>query len=239
MKKIFSPEVVEPVLGYVKVIEKDEYGEKVGIKYKRTPLHVDYGPGPGFAPSRRVEDKEVLTNEDGFNAVGSRVDNSDTEIHLPVLDLDGGAKVQAVKVGSKAVLFAAPRDKELEFGKYGPNSLLRDVLGDNRIDVEVFTSPVNRYSKMMQCTYYEGDAVTALALRSREPGVFRAVESTQDEHGHLYIQQVFGVEDHKALLTELGSIGIIDEEWRQLAEREGMGIVRTPWTKRQGVYKRS
>ena len=75
------------------------------------------------------------------------------------------------------------------------------------------------------------------AWRSKEPNIFTAVDSTQKKHSHLYIQQIFGAVDHRTLIDELGNIGVIGEEWQQLTEQEGMGIVRTPWTKREGVHK--
>lgn len=243
MSKEFTPETVNVVLGKVRTDLPDKYEVEYGIIAKRTPLHVDYGRGPGFAPSREAASIE---DADEFNAVGSRVNRSSTDLlaeaHLPVLDLDGGAKVQVVKAGSKAILYANPvggAEREKLAGKYGPSSMLRDVLGDNGIDVEVFQSGVQTYSPFTERSYYHGNRVVALALRTKEPEVFVAIDSTQEGHSHLYIQQPFSAEDHKTLIDELGNTGVVSEHWQQLTAREGMGIVRTPWTKRKGIHKRT
>ncbi|OVE79308.1 hypothetical protein BVY00_00570 [bacterium G20] len=242
MKKQFKAETVDIVLGKIRTDLKDTHGNQFGIIAKRTPLHVDYGPGPGFVPSRIAE---TIVDEYEFNAVGSKVSRRDgllEETHLPVLDIDGGAKVQTVGIGSKALIGALhlyPDEARKYAGKYGPASLLRDVLGDNGIDLEVFESGVTSYSRTMQRTNFHGSRVVALALRTKAPDTFVAVDSTQEGHSHLYIQQPFGAEDHKTLIGELGNVGVIGEEWQQLTEREGMGIVRTPWTERKRFHKRS
>ncbi|MBI1952294.1 hypothetical protein HYS42_01050 [Candidatus Saccharibacteria bacterium] len=242
MKKKFSPETVKQVLGNGKLRIGDGLGDPLTLAISRTPLHVDYSPGPEFEPARSASN---IKNADEFNAVGSLVRTRDVqgEVHLPVLDMDGGARVQAIKIGSKALLFALPQrtneEAKMFTKKYGPASLLRDVLGDNGIELEVFQNAVHTYSRMMERSEYEGDRVTALALRTIEKGVFDAVDSTNEGHSHLYINRVFSGADHGVLLRELVNIGFIGEDWHKLAENEGMGIVRTPWTQGQKIRKRS
>lgn len=242
MNKEFSPKTVKQVLGSGSLPIIDGIGDRLTLKLTRSPLHVDFGPGPGFEPARLAANVE---NADEFNAVGSLVRTSDlrAEMHLPVLDLDGGARVQALKIGSKALLFALPqrtnKDAKAFANKYGPASLLRDVLGDNGIELEIFQNAVHTYSRMMERNYYEGDRVTALALRTKEKGAFAAADSTNEGHAHLYINRAFNAADHKTLLSELGNIGFIGQGWHKLAKKEGMGIVRTPWTEGQRIHRRS
>lgn len=223
MIKAHYPETVKQILGTANLSS-----DGLPMGQSRTPLHVDYGSLPGgFA---RAQETHQVNDEEIFNAIGSRV-WTNPEVHLPVLDLDHGATVQAIKLGSKAVVFASSK------GKYDPSSLLRDVLGDNGIDAEVFRSPTMEHSNFMQRTYFRGMAVTSLALRSKDTDVFVAVDSTQERHSHLYIQQAFSDEDHKTLIDELEELGVITPTWRSIVEQEGMGVVRTPWTKREDVYK--
>lgn len=231
MKKTFDSKTRAAVLGVHSLGEYEVFRGSIG----RTPLHVNFGPGPDFAPSRPAEGIE---DRNEFNAVGSRGAKIGPEGHLPVLDLDGGGTVQSVNVGSKAILYAIHKigfqSRRPYVGKYGPNSILRDVLGDHRLDLEVFESLVGQGIGSPI-----GSAVTAIVLRSKERDMFAAVDSTQEGHSHLYIQNHFNGADHGTLLGELARIGILDKEWLRLAEQEGMGIVRAPWTKREGVEKRS
>jgi hypothetical protein len=224
MRRKFNLETVEAVMG-----------QPVAL---RTPLHVEYGSGPNFAPSGPIGN-EYITDEKAFNAVGSR-SWSKPDFHLPVLDLDGGAGVQLVGSGSKAIINADPRTSFQEtMDMYTPHSILRDILGDNKIEVEIFEEPVSEYDSLTTNHHYLGSRVTSLALRSKDRGMFDVADSTQQGHSHLYIQHLFSDTDHQALITELGTIGIISPIWQKLVEDEGMGIVRTPWTQKEVAHRGS
>lgn len=224
MKNTFGSPTIEKVLG----MEARIYERGPGVHAQRTPLHVEFGTGPDFAPATPLEH---LGDAETFNAVGSRgialsPYPKQKEVHLPVIDVDGGAAVHQRKFGSKAILYAT------RAGTYRPTSRLRDVLGDNGIDLEVFEAVSASFGNFLARTYVDGKVVTALALRSKESDLFEVAASTQQNHNHLYIQRAFSSEDHDDLIHELAETGIITEEWRQLTEESGMGIVRTPWTEK-------
>lgn len=234
MEQEFTPQTVEAVLGGPK-----QPGS--GHPYwQRIPLHIDFPERPaadGFATPSRIEFGYARSSPEMFNAVGSRVDDGVNEVHLPVIDVDGGAELQEVH-DSKVILMADPNrqrtDKEIP--SYGPHSLLRDVLGDNGIEVEVFDYPVEQYAKMMATNYIVGQRVAALVLRSKGQGVFDVVDSTKNGHNHVFIQRPFQELDHKRLIEELGRLGIISPSWQGIVEDEGMGIVRTPWTEKSAKH---
>jgi hypothetical protein len=216
MKRDYSPETLSTVNG--------------NGAFRRTQLHVDFGPGPGFVSAEKIEDHG---SEERFNAIGSIVPNRANSIHLPVIDVDGGVKVQNKPFRgshgfiSKAILVASHK------GEYTPDSELRDVLGDYGIDLEVFQAPnLEPDGYMMESYRLNGARVGSIVLRSRQFHNFETVASTTKGHSHLYIQEAFHDEDHKTLINELGRVGIVSPEWQQLTEQEGMSIVRTPWTKR-------
>ncbi|GEM_PF-4328426 len=220
MIKEISPASTDMVLKMVR------HGESL---LERTPLHIAFGEGPDFAPAELATDKNDPAS---FNAIGSQ--NSyephrfgSDKLHLPVIDVDGGVALQTVKTGSKAILTACHRN-----GEYTSDSLLRDVLGDHGIDLEVFQRSSVRPS-MFGATAIALSQVEAIVLRSKNSGIFEAVDSTSEGHGHLYIQEAFGTSDHTTLIQELGKVGIISEAWLGLTEEAGMGIVRTPWTQKE------
>jgi hypothetical protein len=199
--------------------------------YPRTPLHISFDSKSNKVPARPLPsfDDEFKTR---FNAVGSRVINRSGEIHLPVLDVDGGVIVQTrpfkphQSSSVKAIL------KAQYPGEYTANNDLKDVLGDYGFDLEVFQIPQLTHSNFTMATYFECMRVNALVLRSKDSEVFDAVDSTQKGHNHLYIQREFEEGDHITLIRELGAVGIISSDWQSMVEQEGMGIVRTPWTKK-------
>src|SRR5690242_3100808 len=123
MKREFTPRTRDSVLGNV---------NKDSAQLKRIPLHVEFGTaGSGFAKAELLSFEEA-GNATLFNGIGSRNDTLSGRVgryHLPVIDVDGGASTQ--RTGCKAILGVAYE------GEYGPASLLRDVLGDNGIDLEV------------------------------------------------------------------------------------------------------
>lgn len=183
---------------------------------RRSALNICYGAVVQPTPPYTFVEPNIPAL---FNTVGSRVKNHDAnELHLPVIDLNGGVIVQ--RLGAKAILYAPqlPEGKKEKTAKqYTPESLLRDILGDNGIDLEVFGA----------------HAVRAIVLRSRGKRPFMAKSSSSEGHSHLYVQQAFSKDNHAALLDELARVGIISETWAEYARVAGMGIVRTPWnTKR-------
>jgi hypothetical protein len=125
---------------------------------------------------------------------------------------------------------ATPKLKEST--GYGPQSLLRDVLGDNGIDLEVFEYEAEELDTMMMSYRNKGRRVGAIVLRAPEEEVFDVADSTQEGHSHVYIQRKFGETDHQTLISELGSIGIVSEVWCKLTLDEKQGFLRTPWTEK-------
>lgn len=248
IEKEFTPEVVETILGGP---NRPGSGQP---HWQRTPLHVDFQEGSHGETSESAFPKATTTVHtdfaEDFNAIGSRVKDSANAVHLPVLDLDGGAETQAVK-GSKVMIGKSPAKRvsyqiglsrysfKPEAKSYGPRSLLRDVLGDNGIDLEVFEFPVTEYSRMTAQTSIVGTQVTAIVLRATESGIFEVAQSTQEGHSHLYIQAPFSDDDHRTLISELGSIGMISPHWEEITEAHGMGIVRSPWTKKAVTHQPS
>jgi hypothetical protein len=195
-------------------------------KTSRTPLHVDFEAGSNKVPAKEIDiykrdGAQSVFDFEYFNAIGSRLLNG--KAHKPILDVDHGAIIQNVR-GSKAILGANHK------GTYRPISMLRDLLGDHQIDLEVFEYPELRHVHMTGRDELNAIRVGSVVLRHKEPDVFEEMPSTTDNHSHLYIQQEFSDSDHSSLITELGALGIISEDWENLVEQEGMGIVRTPWT---------
>jgi hypothetical protein len=190
----------------------------------RTPLHVPFSLDANLTPAEKLDVSE-FDNPECFNAVGSLMVGS--RKHKPVIDVDGGARTQKVKKGSKVILQAA------HDGTYSPDSMLRDVLGDYGIEAEIFTCPILTKGMMSIHTSIDRLQVGSIILRSLEADIFEAVASTSKDHSHLYIQKGFLPGDHKTLIKELGSVGIISPGWQALVAQEGMGIVRTPWTEKE------
>ena len=208
MSAEYSPSIINEILGNVE--PEPTHGSAL---LRRSALHIDYGAAKQPpAPLYTVVDPNIPVL---FNTVGSRVSNENIgELHLPVIDLNGGVIVQ--RLGARAILYAPrkPEDKKDKSTKeYAPESLLRDILGDHRIDLEVFGA----------------HEISAIVLRSRGKHPFIAKKSSNEGHGHLYIQQAFTKDDHAALLDELVKVGITSEKWAKLVQLAGMGIIRTPW----------
>lgn len=219
MERAFTPETIQAIVRNVP-------GGAFSAYQERTPLHVNFSAGKTFVGAAPLLDVETK-NQDLFNAIGSAVRHAEEESHLPVIDVDGGATAQHFKHGSKVVLGASHE------GRYEPSSLLRDVLGDYHIQLEVFQHPTFRYSTFAAGKLYDGERVGAIVLRSTKQLLFEAVNSTTPDHAHVYIQREFNPTDHRTLIQELGKVGVISPAWQQLAEETGMGIVRTPWTQKQ------
>lgn len=191
----------------------------------RTPLNVEFGNQFGFVEPEILHGFDNSVVPSIFNAVGSRVYNGQN--HLPIIDADFGAEVDAGRQGRKVVLNARG-------GSYTSSSSLRDVLGDNQIELEVFTrqglkstTEMGVVSHRMEIT---GPHVGAIVMRSAREGTFASVRSTTPNHAHLYIQQSFSDSDNAALIDELEKVGAISENWANLTRESGMGILRTPWT---------
>lgn len=189
----------------------------------RTPLHVDFAGNDGFVPAEVLDINDYYNDLTRFNAVGSRAVKSGKIIHLPVIDVDGGAQLQKVKNGTKVVLGVGYS------GTHEPTSMLRDLLMDHDIDSEVFTVPAFSHGIMSGMSFNRMQP-KALVLRSESPDAFEVIDSTSDGHHHLYIQENFSDTDHKTFIKELGTLGVIGPDWQKLVEQERMGIVRTPWT---------
>lgn len=239
LEREFTPELTQQILGRY---YPDDARRNCDYR-QRSPLHIDFTHHQavgGFAPAFGAKS---LDDAEEFNAVGSRV-GTDGTTHMPVIDADGGASVQEVK-GSKVIIYPAPQSpinsyqvglQRFSFGRetisYTPGSLLRDVLGDNGIDLEVFEEPQQQWRPAAESYEIAGKKLTAIVLRARERDVFDVVDSTKERHSHVYIQREFQESDHQTLITELGSLGIITARWQQIVEHEGMGIVRTPWTEK-------
>jgi hypothetical protein len=214
LEREFSPQVVQRILP-----KSDAAG------YHRTPLHIDFPERQlenDFAPVSDIEAACASSNPEVFNAIGSRFE-SGAPAHYPVIDINGGAELQTVK-GSKVIINTwSTFDSRYPWKDYSPQSLLRDVLGDSGIDVEVFHLPHRKITRW---------TVESLVLRSNEEDIFDVADSTQEYHSHLYIQQAFGETDHQTLISELGSLGILSPRWQMITKKEGMSIVRTPWTEK-------
>ena len=195
------------------------------IPLGRTPLYVEFSHRSNCVPASTLEPWDYRQSET-FNAIGSANyfttgQNETTPLHLPVLDIDGGAETFRTRHGSKAIIYPLNPNQ----ARYPIHSDIREILGDNDIDLEIMQSsrPGN------------GSVVTnlaALVLRSKSPAAFVAAESTQNRHSHLYIQQSFSHTDHFELLANLVELNIVSPAWHRLTVQEGMGIVRTPWTKK-------
>lgn len=223
MKREFSSETVEALL-------TAHPGEFARGEQSRTPLHIQFswhGKEPAQPISREAQGANSILNPNLFNAIGSKLVRGTG--HKPVLDVDGGALIQEVTTGSKVIMNAAYN------GEYAPTSMLRDVLGDNGIDAEVFTfsRAVSHLSDNINTR------VSAVVLRSKDKGVFEAVDSTTERHSHVYIQQELSDSDHSTLLQELGALGIVSSSWLKMVENEGMGVLRTPWTEKAPRHHRS
>jgi hypothetical protein len=141
----------------------DTVSAVMGMRYdapsivQRTPLHIDYEHSGLAIPELLLGiewDDPVI-----FNAIGSaNRSHPDCDVmHLPVIDVDGGARTTEFKLGSKAVLKAAYR------GEYTASSDLRDVLGDNGMELEVF----DKHSRSGL-----HNEVGSIVLRSKKNGVF-------------------------------------------------------------------
>ena len=220
----FNPDTLRVVMG-----PESQTHTVMGIE--RTPLNIEFSRVFSMAPSSVLGENEYSTEPESFNAIGSanRHGAHENDLHhLPVIDVDGGAIVTtAGRSGSKAILKTVAGG-----GQYTPDSQLRDVLGDNGIDLEVFD----------KVDYHPGGGwggsvhtrVGAIVLRSKYPGTFVAIDSTQSGHSHLYIQRSFNSSDHRALVEELSGVGVVSERWLKMVKREGMSVVRTPWTEKDG-----
>lgn len=204
-----------------------------GNRLFRTPLHVAFSDTPYIVRAHKIfiGDKDTRSIDPlRLNAVGSLALTTEGQngIHLPVIDVEGGVIVQKTKRGSRATVMAK------HDGTYKPQSVLRDILSDHGIDLEVIHGARHNYDRFAShaertVVHYVG----AVILRSSQDDIFEDVDSTTRGHSHLYIQEAFEDDDHRTLLFELGEIGVISPMWFQMAEREGMGVVRTPWTQRK------
>lgn len=200
---------------------------------RRTSLNVEYGSGEIFITSAMVafNQSQKLFNSVGSLALPPTVVNTPAQhrrLHLPVLNVDGGAEVDERNKGRTAVLkfLDLPGSGEKYVDNYRPSSFLLTVFGDYDIDLTVFPQPA------------VGDQrVGGLVLRAKKEGTFKVFDSTQEGHSHLYIQQPFEDGDHQLLIEELTRAGILSETWQSIVEKEGMGVVRAPWTKKELTEK--
>jgi hypothetical protein len=230
IEKEFSPKVIDAILPK----------EPMATSRLRTPLHVDFPDRSDdeITQAEQLDVTEIDDDPERFNAVGSRF-ASGANVHTPVIDIDGGAMFQQVARGKSKVIIHPAHSGDQEFPKYGPTSLIKDVLGDYGIDVEVFQQPEEQYASMMASYQVVGLRLTSLVLRSDDPDMFDAADSTQRGHNHLYIQTTFEDVDHRTLISELGSLGIVSRRWQKIVSQEGMGIVRTPWTEKAITHRPS
>jgi len=216
MTKEFTEQTVAAIRG----------GVDIGYRLvaERQALHVDFSSDGNIVPAECIDDESVH-DPSVFNAIGSLAFSGDGAArgHLPVVDVDGGVDIQSTPRKQKAILGAKHK------GFHKPKSMLRDVLGDYGIDLEVFPEVKDGYSRYTG-RYYQ-QVVSALVLRSARD-IFEHVESTTRGNHHLYIQELFSEADHAVLIEELCATGIVSERWRKLVEQETMGVVRTPWTKK-------
>lgn len=210
MHKVFSPETVDAISGNVLFD---------GMVLQRTPLQVQFSFRSSCVPAEVITPEEAMLSE-CFSAIGSRCLNSG--MHLPVLDVDRGAKNTVYKNTYKTLLGSRG-------GQYDPSSNLRDLLGDHGIDLEVFDTPLLDQYGFSGDTYSKGMQVSSVLLRSVRP-VFEVVPSTAEGHAHVYVQEPFSTTDHGLLLDELRAVGVLSDSWAKMAKQEQMGVLRTPWT---------
>jgi hypothetical protein len=228
----YSPELRDEILHY-------------GHEAVRTPLHIKFQKDQtDMVPAEALDLEQARLKKYSmlFNAVGSRVvQRSDASpTHLPVLDVDGGAEISVVQretYASHRLVMSAFRR-----GSYEPTTELPELLGDYGIAYEVFHQPrgrlVARYMNGRSQKYiakdltdHESLGVQSLVMRAREP-IFRVVPSTQEGHSHAFINTEFTDSDNEILLSELCALGVVSKGWVDMARRERMGIVRTPWTQK-------
>jgi hypothetical protein len=228
MKTDFTPETVRSVLNRDPHMGgTDRTALNISIAEMYSPEFEDLA---GQYPTTLQDPLELQT-------IGSRSKIGSS--HQPVIETPGGAKIQGAN--NKRVRIDSPVQRtsyqiglshfeaKSEVHSYGPDSFLRDVLGDNGIDLEVFDAPVSEHTYMDNQTHVIGQHVTAIVLRSREAGAFDVADAGPDTESHLYIQQRFSKTEHDVLIHELGELGLIKPEWQALVEKIGMSVVPTPW----------
>ncbi len=238
MERTYSAEVRDALL---------QYGESA----IRTPLNIPFAEGNSNMVSASVLDlrqARLVKNKNTFNAVGSRVLERSTvhPTHLPVLDVDGGAKMSEVRRPGYTSYRLFMQAHSSRRGVYSPDSLLPELLGDYEMSYEVFQSPRGRaesrygvdprrinHSINTKISDFKTLGVQSIMLRSRRFPIFDVVDSTTNGHSHAFINKEFSKGDHSLLLQEFTALGILSEAWTKLAEQEGMGVVRTPWTEKK------
>ena len=217
MKREFSPDTIGIVLG-----TED---------YRRSPLHVDFTPQPGFVPSTPIEGRS-LTAKTKFNAIGSRVLNK-KGLHLPVIDVDAGVTQRINYKGmAKTVIYAA------RVKPFKPDNDIEEIFGDHGIDAKVHTIQDAKHSHFKRETDILRPRVCAITLTAK-PGTIETVQSTYPDNNHVYLQEPFSDDDHEILLSQLHEAGIVTNGWRALAQRENMGVLRTPWTEKARDHSNS
>lgn len=159
----YSPEICQQVLG-----ENRPYNDG-GI---RSPLNIVFSGEWIYGQPEILRDFSDRTDPDRFNAVGSKILNRTN--HLPVIDADYGAFCDPSREGRKVVIKGRG-------GRYLPSSLLVDVLEDNQMSVEIFSSQHLRTERtegiITERTKISGPKVGAIVLRSRREGIFEVVDS--------------------------------------------------------------
>lgn len=159
-----------------------------------------------------------------FNGIGSR--RSNRLSHFPVIAVAGLASID--RHGKKAIIHSFGLPENDHRPGYMPSSDLRDVLGDHKIELEVFEEPIIEGGTRGSAVRYGGKRVTDIVLRSeKQNGIFESFGAADE--AQLYIQTPFESSDHATLIAGLGSIGIITPRWEELVTQAGMGIVWAPW----------
>lgn len=230
MDRKFTLKTMQEVMGNPVWSGPDDGSEYFSKGPTRTPLHVEFSPDTNCTPSQAIEH---IGDPILFNAIGSLCVEDVARHHLPLLDVDGGATLKHWKGHQKLVL------RSVYDGHYTPESNLRDVCGDYGIELEV--SEYTRLQEQGIFTTYvrpKESGVGLVVMRTNEP-IFDVVDSTSPNHSHVYVQKKFYESDHMELLQSLGAVGVLSRAWVELAETEGMGILRTPWTKKEITHTSS
>lgn len=210
--------------------------------YGRTPLHIDFDPTKNDVEPD--QEPAQIRDPKSFNAVGSVVlqhygdypDDPEGYIHRPVLDIDRPVFMEH-KFGFSRVSVEVGSSRK---AMYRADSWLRPILRELGIELEVF--PSRRLEGGGWGTSVSKAYVNTVTLTCREVNQRMYLSpSTTDGHGHLYINGYFGFrwDAYQELLHGLSGVGVIDPDWVDQSIRQGMTIVRTPWTKVPAQRKRS
>lgn len=202
-----NPHELRAVLGC------DQIGSSILM---RTALHGTFNEAGQLESYIPLGDAEDHHSRYLFTAVGSRAVRS--EFHLPVFDANAGAELTTEHNGSVTQTLTLPT---LSGEKPQPSTALHDILARHKISCE---STEISHPETKQ-------TVGAIVLRaSADRSTFAVLGSSSEGHAHVYLQKQFSVNGFTVLVDGLHQADVISDEWRAHTIRDGMGIVRTPWT---------